>query len=343
MSASQGWVVGSDRILHTADSGRDWKVQLRTKTAALLDAVDFVDARHGWVAGASELLATTDGGRHWRALPEPCPAIRSMQFVNSENGFAVAGGSAQSPAQAPYAGGPLAGGILLSTTDGGKTWQRLPAPDDVQTACFSGTRHGWVGARGSIYGTADGGRTWARAVRGPGRPGGSPDTQGMADVECAGSSAAWAQLTGPGAALSHVPQVGYHTTGRSWRPIFAEQYTASPAMRERVSAQSPGVYPGPFSAISPAEAVFVGWCPPCSANASPRLAGPVPMDMATHGGTALLRRGRVSQLDQAMGASFVTARDGWVIGLRQAGQATSMIMHTADGGRSWQPQYTLGP
>src|SRR5262245_29469827 len=83
MSASQGWVVGSDRILHTGDGGRHWSLQFLTKSAAQLDTVDFVDARHGWVAGASELLATSDGGAHWRALAKPCPAIRSMHFVNA--------------------------------------------------------------------------------------------------------------------------------------------------------------------------------------------------------------------------------------------------------------------
>jgi hypothetical protein len=219
----------------------------------------------------------------------------------------------------------------------------MTSPADVQTACFSTSERGWLGAGGSIYGTASGGRTWMLAVRGPGRPGGSPDSHAVAAVECAGSGAGWAELSGPGAALSHMPQIGYHTSGRTWQPIFAEQYTASPSLRRQVRAGSPGVYPGPFSAVSPDEAVFVGWCPPCSAPASPRLLGPAPMDVALYGGAVLLRRGRIGELSQAMGVAFVTANDGWVVGLRQTGQTVAMVMHTADGGRSWRAQYTLGP
>jgi hypothetical protein len=338
VSASAGWVVGSDRILHTADGGRHWAVQFRTSQEADLGTVDFIDAKHGWVTGASELLATTDGGAHWRALSEPCRTIRSVHFVSPDVGFAVAGGNLSAP-EAPS--GPQAGGVLVRTTDAGQHWQPVATPPGVQSACFSDTQRGWLGADGSIYGTVNGGRSWTLAVRGPSTPGGQRGYHGVAEVECAGSGSGWAELNGPGAALSHMAQIGYHTSGRTWQPIFAEQYTASPGLRARVPAASPGVYPGPFSAISPDQAVFIGWCPPCTAPASPRLLGPVPMDIALHGGAVLLRRGRIGQLAQATGAAFVTASNGWVTGVRQARQTVSVIMRTADGGRSWQEQYVL--
>lgn len=346
VSASAGWVVGSDRILHTTDGGRHWVTQYRTGPAAGLAALDFTDASHGWVVGASTVLATADGGAHWHALAEPCQPVRAVHFVSRTAGFAVAGGNLPS---ADLSGSPQADGVLLRTTDGGQRWQPLAAPADVQTVCFSDIRRGWLGAGGNIYGTVNGGRTWTLAVRGPGRPGGPPDSHAVAEVECAGSGAGWAELNGPGAALSHMPQIGYHTSGRTWRPIFAEQYTASPSLRARVRAESPGVYPGPFSAISPDQAVFIGWCPPCSSSASPRLPGPAPMDIALHGGAVLLRRGRVGQLTQATGAAFITASDGWVVGVQTrypasgagTGRTISLIMHTADGGRSWQVQYAF--
>ena len=346
VSASTGWVVGSDRILHTADGGRHWDIQYRAGPAAQLTAVDFADASHGWVVGASALLATTDGGAHWRPLAEPCQVIRAVHFVSPAEGFAVAGGSL------PDLGAPSAGGVLLRTTDSGRTWHRMTSPADVQTVCFSSPQRGWLGAGGSIYGTASGGRTWSLAVRGPGRPGGPPDSHAVAAVECAGPGAGWAELTGPGAALSHMPQIGYHTSGRTWQPIFAEQYTASPSLRRQVRADSPGVYPGPFSAISPDEAVFVGYCAPCSLPGTPQLQGTAPMDLAAHGGTSLLRRGLVARLAVANGAAFVTAGDGWVVGTQTsyplagsggAAKTVSRIMHTADGGRTWQVQYALGP
>src|SRR5258708_7742234 len=153
-------------------------------------------------------------------------------------------------------------------------------PPGVASACFGGPRRGWLGADGNIYGTVNGGRSWTLAVHGPIQPGGPPGYHARAEVECAGSGAGWAELNGPGAALSHMPQIGYHTYGRTWQPIFAERYTASPALRARVPAPSPGVYPGPFSAISPDQAVFIGWFPPCSAPASPPLLRPLPIDLA---------------------------------------------------------------
>jgi hypothetical protein len=333
-SPSDGWVVGSDRIMHTADGGQHWTVQLRAGRAARLSSADFTDARHGWVVGATQLLATTDGGTHWRSLPEPCPAVRAVHFVNSLDGFAVAGGQMPNPAQPPYTAGPQSGGVLLHTTDGGRHWQRMPAPPGVQTVCFGNRSRGWLGARGNIYGTVDGGRTWALAITSRSSQGHS----GSADVQCAGSGSAWAEVSGPGAGLGHVPQMGYHTFGGSWRPIFAEQYFPHPGVRVR--AESPSVYPGPFSAVSPDLAVFLGWCPPCAAPANPSLPGPVPMAAATRGGAVMLHGPSVAELGQATGAAFVTGNDGWVVGIGQGSHATSMIMHTADGGRTWQTQYS---
>ncbi len=234
---------------------------------------------------------------------------------------------------------------MLATTDGGAHWRALPEPcRAIRTLHFVSPDDGFAVAGGNLpyvgvsspplaggvlLRTADGGQHW-QLLAAP-----------ADEVECAGSGAGWAELNGPGAALSHMPQIGYHTAGGTWQPIFAEQYTASPGLRARVHAASPGVYPGPFSAISPDQAVFVGECPPCSAPASPRLLGPVPMDIALHGGAVLIRRGRISQLSQATAAAFVTASDGWVTGIRQASQRISVIMHTTDGGRSWQEQYVL--
>jgi hypothetical protein len=333
-----GWVVGSDRILHTTDGGQHWTVQFRTSPAAHLGAVDFTDARHGWVTAASQLLVTTDGGAHWRSLPEPCRAVRTVHFVNSLDGFAVAGGTEPGLYQLPFAAEPLAGGILLRSTDGGLHWRRLPAPADVQTACFSNSARGWLGAGGNIYGTVNGGQSWTLAIR-------SRSSQGMhgtADVECAGSGAAWAEVRGPGAAMSHMPQIGYHTNGTKWRPIFAEQYTASPSLRKHVRTNSPSVYPGPFSAVSPDQAVFIGWCPPCAAPASPRMLGPAPLDIALRGGAVLIRRGSIPYISQATGAAFLSVSDGWVVGISQSHRVTSLIMHTTDGGRTWQPQFRTG-
>lgn len=131
VSGSKGWVAGWDQILGTGDGGRHWVTKYRTTAAAALATVDFADGTHGWVVGASTILVTVDGGGHWRALPEPCPVIRTVHFISPAVGFAVAGGSL------PWLGVPPVGGVLLRTTDGGRHWQRLAAPANAQTVCFA--------------------------------------------------------------------------------------------------------------------------------------------------------------------------------------------------------------
>ncbi len=336
MSASQGWAVGSDRILHTTGGGRHWRTQFVTGAAAQLRTVDFTDSRHGWVTGATRLLATSDGGAHWRSLPEPCQAIRTVHFISSRDGFAVAGGTTPDLSQQPFTAEPQAGGILLRSTDGGQSWRRLPAPADVQTACFSSLAKGWLGAGGNIYGTVNGGQSWTLAIRSRSARG----PHGAAELECAGSGAAWAVVSGPGAGLGHVPQIGYHTSGGTWRPIFAEQYFPHPSVRVR--AESPSSYPGPFSAISPSEAVFVGWCPVCAPASKSPEQRPAPVDIALDGGARLIRGRSVAGLTRATGAAFLSVTDGWVVGMARPGGATSLIVHTSDGGRTWQVQYTMG-
>src|SRR5262249_59475830 len=126
VGSSEGWVVGSDRILHTTDGGQHWVTQYLTSPKAGLATVDFTDASHGWVVGGTTVLATTDGGAHWRALPEPCEPIRAVHFFSPSRGVAVAAGGA------PHLGVPSgAGGGLLGTSDGGRSWRPEASPPDL--------------------------------------------------------------------------------------------------------------------------------------------------------------------------------------------------------------------
>jgi len=72
------------------------------------------------------------------------------------------------------------------------------------------------------------------------------------------------------------------------------------------------------------------------------MLGPAPMAIAVHGGSVLLRRARIADLTQASGAAFRSITDGWVVGIGQGSSATSMIMHTTNGGRTWQRQFRMG-
>jgi hypothetical protein len=144
VSAADGWVVGQDKILATTDGGRQWTVQDSGQLD--LTSVDFVSSEAGWAVGTHSVLATLDGGAHWAALPEPCPLIRSVHFVSPDVGFAVAGGRNVTDF-GPEA--PEVAGVVMVTSDGGRSWRVLPAPAGAQTICFSApAMAGWAPAGG---------------------------------------------------------------------------------------------------------------------------------------------------------------------------------------------------
>jgi hypothetical protein len=315
-------------ILATADGGAHWRVQL---TGALnLTAVDFVDAQDGWAVGNTSLLATTDGGAHWTALPEPCPVLRSVHFVSPSTGFAVAGGQ--------NAGGfdpamPWQGGTVLTTSDGGRTWQPLAAPASAQSVCFSDPARGWLGAAGRLYRTIDGGRQWS----GPLTPASGETQAGFTaamEVQCAGDGSAWALSIGPGAAMSQQPHIGFHADAAGATAIFAEQYFPG----RNPPGRAPGSYSGPFSALSPSAAVFIDYCPACGP-------GTAPWDVATGSGATLTVKGNIGKVNVPQAASFLSAQAGWVAGTAREftdngrSRDQQRIVATTDGGRTWQVQY----
>ena len=328
VSADQGWAVGQDVILATTDGGAHWRVQL--SGGLNLTAVDFVNGQDGWAAGNTSLLATTDGGAHWTALPEPCPLIRSVHFISPSTGFAVAGGrndGGYSPAM------PDMGGVVLATSDAGRTWRPLAAPANTQSVCFSDPAHGWLGAAGRLYRTVDGGRQWSGPLTPASGEDGADFTAGM-EVQCAGDGSAWALSIGPGAAMSQAPHVGYHADAAGATAIFAEQYFPGP----NPPGRAPGSYPGPFSALGPSAAVFIDFCPACGP-------GTAPWDLATGSGATLTVKGNVGQVNVPLAASFLSTQAGWVAGTAReftnTGKSRSQqrIVATTDGGRTWRVEY----
>jgi hypothetical protein len=331
VSASRGWVVGTRQILATTNAGGSWHVQ-DTGNLNLVSA-DFIGNAVGWAVGASTVLTTNDGGQRWAALPEPCPVVRSVHFVSPQTGFAIAGGSDFAASSLS----PLSGGQLLTSTNGGHSWRRLPAPPNPQSVCFTDSSDGWLGAAGGLYRTTNGGSTWVRAVAAPGRrDAGYPFTM---VVQCAGPGSAWALDVGTGAASSQQPHIGYHAGPAGAGPIFAEQYFPHPGIP--VTASSPGSYTGTLSAISASQAAYIDFCAACGD-------GTAPWDLATASGSVLKPEGNVGDITEADGASFVTPSTGWVVGAltKYSADGTSRsyprIMYTGDGGRSWRVQYASG-
>ena len=175
VSTRVAWAGGAGgTVLRTIDGGASWQVRAIPGTAAL----DFrdVDAMADQVAyalsigpgEASRIYKTTDGGEHWGlqfANSDPQVFLDAMAFWNAERGVAV--------------GDSIAGAfVILATTNGGRTWTRVPAdrlpaalPGEGAFAAsgtnvaVSGRNDVWIATGASrVLHSIDGGRAWTVAA-----------------------------------------------------------------------------------------------------------------------------------------------------------------------------------
>lgn len=143
-------------LLRTEDQGKNWKkVELPSKNHLFdMDAVE--GTPHAWVTGHfNTIFHSSDQGESWRAqqyeLPEDAvdePGLNGVSFVDSSTGYIV---------------GEF--GLILKTTDGGRTWKRLESPVEVPLydVHFINAEKGVaVGTGGAVIVTEDGGETWTR-------------------------------------------------------------------------------------------------------------------------------------------------------------------------------------
>lgn len=155
VDAQTGWAVGAPGvIIATHDGGQSWSSQAWGGNI-LFNAVCFIDKKTGWVVGnlpmnrsAGIILKTVDGGQNWFSQTvhsEINFLLSNVYFIDSNTGWAV--------------------GLvrILSTHDGGQTWQRQMAGATIWpfSVYFTDARKGWTaGIRGQIHTTGDGGQAW---------------------------------------------------------------------------------------------------------------------------------------------------------------------------------------
>jgi photosystem II stability/assembly factor-like uncharacterized protein len=313
-----GWAVGSHAIYATTD-GTHWAKQYSSSEDFL--GVDFISATTGWAVGGQTLLGTTDGGRSWHQLGEARQLIRSVHFVNPNQGWGISGGNRPFVMHGVLI--PGGGGTLVVSSDGGRSWTDANSPRDPQSLCFSDSAHGWLASQsGTVYRSQDGGRTWNQVLQ---MARSETGTYGWARIECAAPSALWVQWSPGGAAAGHIPYVVYATVdGQHWRTVMAESGTIGNEL-PGVPA-GPGSYPGSFSVVDPTDAVFVGDTPPANA---------VTTMIATNGGATLKTTGSIAT-PQTMDCAFVSTTTGWVLIID--GNGDYAIEATTDGGYHWSQQ-----
>ena len=171
VSKDQAFVVGyGGKILETTNGGESWDLR-PSGTESALYSVRMVDAKQGWIVGQEGLvLHTADGGKTWQ--PQESNAVFKDSDGTTKRAYLF--GLAALDANTAFAVGDRS--MLISTTDGGKTWRARKVPMELDTSGgeslaaadpifyaveFADTQHGWiVGEFGKIMYTTDGGETW---------------------------------------------------------------------------------------------------------------------------------------------------------------------------------------
>lgn len=185
LDANSGWALTADRLAWTDDSGRSWRT-ITPGDAAGLDLLTafFLDRRTGWLVAADlprdgspvglTAFRTGDGGATWRrSAMGPASVQQSEDGIGPLNlSFVDAGhGWLRVTSRLPGQRAEDETGTLLRTSDGGRTWERLPDAPNPGAVRFVDRQRGWQGWIDGLHETHDGGRTWAAVPTPPPVPG----------------------------------------------------------------------------------------------------------------------------------------------------------------------------
>jgi photosystem II stability/assembly factor-like uncharacterized protein len=316
-STSRGWAAGRGAIIATTDGGATWTQQYIGR--ADIRSLVFADEQHGWAVASDSLLRTADGGATWSPAGEPEGLVlTSVAFTSAEEGWGVA-------APADEVGAPVLGAVVR-TDDGGSSWS-VVKPAAADSICTSGGEL-VAGAGSKVLDSTDGGATWSTLLD----AGTGPAEQWFtATVQCPDLQSIWVLFEG-GAAAGSQGYAAYTTAdaGVGWQPVVVSPMLvgSDPAFTNVTPLDA---YPGPFSAVSASEAVFLGQCPACSPQH-------VTVLRTRDGGVRFQRR--VVNGFFPTGLAFADADHGWMTTLVGGLEGRrSAILATTDGGRSWHPVY----
>jgi photosystem II stability/assembly factor-like uncharacterized protein len=247
-----GWIGGEGWIARTDDGGKNWQKQFQG--AGTISQLFALNGQEAWAAmsqgsGNSEersLLSTTDGGKHW-FMAGKVPNSGFLHFVSGKEAFSA----------------------NARTTDGGKTWAKIPVPGSiVGDAYFHDKDHGWAVTKGKdtieVQSTLDGGHTWHVVMSRK-----SVASPNGAVIRSAGTNDAWIECIGD-SGMSQTSYSVFHTSdgGKNWQTVIANSTAgAGPApgfpMDYNKGPLNKGSKPGPFYVVNTKVAFIGGYCPAC--------------------------------------------------------------------------------
>lgn len=169
VSSTVAWASGSrGTFLRTTDGGTKWNAATVPGAASLdFRDVEGVDANTAYLlATAGKIYKTTDGGATWVLQydnTKPGVFLDAFAFWDAQHGIVLG-----DPIDARF--------MLLTTSDGGKTWNQVPGanipPSIADEAAFAasgtclvvgGNQNAWFGTGGRaarVFRSSDRGRTW---------------------------------------------------------------------------------------------------------------------------------------------------------------------------------------
>jgi photosystem II stability/assembly factor-like uncharacterized protein len=156
-----GWIAGHGGvILHTENGGNSWKYQALDK-GAHFQSIHVVNANTAWVAGEDGFVyQTKDGGQNWQKKEHAFSGdILSIHFFDDSRGI-LCGYATEYNEGIKYQGA----GTILTTDDGGATWQIQVADtiSPLKNMRLLPSGSGWaVGDRGYIIAIEENGKQHA--------------------------------------------------------------------------------------------------------------------------------------------------------------------------------------
>jgi photosystem II stability/assembly factor-like uncharacterized protein len=165
-----GWCVGAQgttpgRIMKTTDGGLNWFQQFAAANRNYLGTASATVGKNitsgrtiNFSPDTGKVVRTTNGGTTWeeRTIGDSIGVLYHVQFIDSLHGWILAGVS----------GWPQSG--VLTTSDGGVTWNLFRAIRGFRSLSFIDTLKGWAVSLSSptyVYLTTDAGATWTQLGR----------------------------------------------------------------------------------------------------------------------------------------------------------------------------------
>lgn len=324
LDQENGWALTRNAVLRTKDGGLHWQSVL---TLPAISAA-FRDMNDAWVTfheasaaqGAFTMMRTTDGGASWQTATIQEPAgisyngdgIDRPHFVNTQEGW-VTTGQAEGMHHSSM--------NIFHTTDGGLHWTMIATTaaqsqsgltdgGDKTGISFKDSQAGWVTAEvpardAWLYRTNDGGRTW--------QPQTLPPPKQFSNAELIGD-------------FTTTPPVFFGNDGILPTTIYyqSQSYIVFYVTHDGGKTWTPTT---PFtSGVAGISNIYVADMQHAWFSVDNTFYS------TSDGGQSWAKVGQTPVLISEV--SFVDANNGWAIGLPN--NESPLLLHTTDGGRTWQ-------